>query len=104
MGSKAATVAVHLPGYKQAYPLKSVRQHGMYVACLVNSVFLTRLIGTIEDMPPNPNAPDYVTGGVGAGCASAVAAGDVQFALGVDHLAGIRVSQPPWQTADVLRT
>jgi Amidase len=48
----------------------------------------------VEDMPPNPNAPDHVTGGAGAGCASAVAAGDVHFALGVDHLAGIRVSQP----------
>lgn len=55
-----------------------------------NTFVPCRLLGMPEDMPPNPVAPEYVTGGAGAACASAVAAGDVRFAVGVDHLAGIR--------------
>ena len=39
----------------------------------------------------NPAAPDAIASGTGAGAAMAVAAGLADFALGVDHLAGLRV-------------
>lgn len=57
----------------------------------LRSPLLSRLLGALEEMPANPAAAECVTGGAGAACASAVAAGEVQFAIGVDHLAGIRV-------------
>lgn len=50
------------------------------------------LLGDVTDMACNPLAPQHVSGGVGGGCASAVGSGSVEFAIGTDHLAGIRVA------------
>lgn len=52
---------------------------------------LRRLLGAVEDMAGNHAAPQYVSGGVGGACAAAVASTEVDFAMGTDHLAGLRV-------------
>ena len=49
-----------------------------------------RLLGR-EGAAHNPAAPHALASGTGAGAAMAVAAGLADFALGVDHLAGLRV-------------
>lgn len=41
--------------------------------------------------PPNPAAPDHLTGGSSSGSASATAAGDVDFAIGTDTGGSVRV-------------
>lgn len=52
---------------------------------------LRRLLGAVEDMASNHAAPQHVSGGVGGACAAAVASTEVDFAMGTDHLAGLRV-------------
>lgn len=44
-----------------------------------------------EGAPPNPAAPDRLTGGSSSGSASAAAAGDVDFAIGTDTAGSVRV-------------
>ncbi|TVU00832.1 hypothetical protein EJB05_53731, partial [Eragrostis curvula] len=43
------------------------------------------------DTPTNPAAPDRVPGGCSSGSAVAVAAGIVDFALGIDSIGGVRI-------------
>lgn len=59
-----------------------------------------RLLGR-DGAAYNPAAPDAAASGTGAGAAMAVAAGLADFALGVDHLAGLRVRVAPFTTYSV---
>lgn len=77
-----------MPSASRCLAKARARQNHTKTLCPLQS---RRLLGAVEDMPSNAAAPDRITGGAGGACASAVAAGNVRFAVGVDHLAGIRV-------------
>ena len=76
---------------RTADPLAAVLAAGARVVGRTTTEELHLGLLAREGAALNPAAPDATASGTGAGAAMAVAAGLADFALGVDHLAGLRV-------------
>lgn len=87
-------LAEALPSAEDAAAVASLRAAGAVVAGLTQTEELTfGLSGTNVHYgtPPNPEAPELVTGGSSSGSASAVALGGADIGLGTDTAGSIRV-------------
>jgi amidase len=84
----------HGPAPATAPVVTSLLQAGAALAGKTKTVELAYgLIGENpwHGMPSNPNAPGRLPGGANAGCAAAVAAGLVDFAIGTDTAGSVRI-------------
>ena len=89
-----ARLAGALPAAEDSAAVAALRRAGAVVAGLAQTEELTFGLSGANvhyGTPPNPEAPDLVTGGSSSGSASAVALGQADIGLGTDTAGSIRV-------------